>query len=348
MSPSRLLLPLLVLLVSGCSELGYYAQATRGQMDILAAREDISELIADSDTPDALRQRLQLAQDIRSFAIDSLALPDSEAYTSYTATGRKYVVWNVLAAPAYDLSLKTWCFPVAGCVAYKGFFTREAAVELEQQLANEDYDTFLYGVSAYSTLGWFADPVLDTFIDYPDIALASLLIHEMAHQVVYVKDDSSFNEAFATAVEQAGVREWISANATDVEARQYLEKLERNNRITEMILAFREELATAYTTTADSELEQTKREMFAELSDRYAGIVADQGGTRYYDWWFSQDLNNAHLSAVSTYFRLVPAFTAALESAGSYSAFYELVAEKAELPREERDRWIEELLNKSG
>ena len=233
-------MPLLVLLVSGCSELGYYAQATRGQMHILGAREDISELIADSNTPDTLRQRLQLAQDIRSFAVDSLALPDTAAYTSYTATGRKYVVWNVLAAPAYDLSLKTWCFPVAGCVSYKGYFTRGGALALEQQLASENYDTFLYGVSAYSTLGWFADPVLDTFIDYPDISLASLLIHEMAHQVVYVKDDSSFNEAFATAVEHAGTKEWIRTGAAPQEATRYLEVQDRNDRITEMILQFRE------------------------------------------------------------------------------------------------------------
>ena len=287
-------------------------------------------------------------QDIRSFAVDSLALPDTAAYTSYTATGRKYVVWNVLAAPAYDLSLKTWCFPVAGCVDYKGYFTRDDAANLEQQLASENYDTFLYGVSAYSTLGWFADPVLDTFIDYPDVSLASLLFHEMAHQVVYVKDDSAFNEAFATAVEQAGVEQWIATGASPLGAARYKENRDRNIRIREMILEFREELAAAYASVPQSELEQTKREMFADLSDRYATLAARGEGTRYYDWWFTQDLNNAHLSAVSTYFRLVPAFTRALEDSGSYAAFYELVAAKARLPRDERDRWIEGLLEEPG
>ena len=195
--------------LSACGNISYYYQATKGQLELLRKRTPVSQLIDDPSTPAALRQRLILADEIRGFGIGQLRLEDSKGYSQYSDVGRKYVTWNVVAAPQYAIHPKTWCFPIAGCVAYKGFFSQSQASEEADLLREQGYDVLLYGVSAYSTLGWFADPLLNTFINYPDTDLAALLFHELAHQIVYVKDDSAFNEAFATAVEIEVLNRWL-------------------------------------------------------------------------------------------------------------------------------------------
>ncbi len=354
--PPRILMPILFALVgltmSGCSELGYYAQAAKGQIKILAQREDIDELIAHPQTAAELRRRLQRVAEIRKFAITQLGLPDNNAYTSYHATQREYVVWNVLAAPKYSVSLKNWCFPIAGCVAYKGYFSQSGAAKLQQRLQQQGYDTFLYGVSAYSTLGWFSDPVLDTFIDYPQDALAGLLFHELAHQVVYVKDDSAFNEAFATAVEHAGLSLWrarLIGQGDDVppslhQVRAQKERL-NEREITAMVLEFRQQLEQMYQVTPESDLAEQKQNLFKQLKNRYKEMQLNGQGTPFYDWWHTLDLNNAHLAAVSTYHEQVPGFTQALENAASFPDFYTLIKEISKLPKNERDLWLKQLID---
>ena len=343
MSLTRILLLLLCTALTGCGQTGYFAQAAKGQWDIISARQEIEQLLDDPQLDSKLRQQLELIQEIREFASNQLDLPDNRSYRYYSKTGRPYAVWNVVATPRYQISPKTWCFPFAGCVAYKGYFTEKDAAELNIKLIDQGYDTFLYGVSAYSTLGWFSDPILDTFVNYSENSLAELIFHELAHQVVYVKDDSSFNEAFATAVGERGLQEWIKHKHPDQDIAALVENNKRNAHITNLILKYRDRLAEVYEREAESKLAQSKAEIFSEMKNAYANIKQSGQGTRYYDWWFSLDLNNAHLSSVSTYYRLVPGFEKMLDQAGSFDNFYSAVAKKATLPKAEREAWLLEI-----
>ena len=342
MSLTRILLLLLCTGLTGCGQVGYFSQATKGQWDIIANRENIEQLLDHHQLDPQLRQQLALVRDIRAFASTELHLPDNMSYRYFSETNRQYVVWNVVATPRYDLTPKTWCFPIAGCVAYKGYFREADATAFNQILIDQDYDTFLYGVSAYSTLGWFSDPVLDTFVNYTEKSLAELIFHELAHQVVYVKDDSGFNEAFATAVGQRGQRAWMMHRYPNQGTGTLIENNRRNTKITDLVLSFRDQLAMIYEQRKEheSELAQMKSDIFSEMKQAYSNIQEQGQGTPYYDWWFSLDLNNAHLSSVSTYHRLVPGFESVLDQAGSFERFYALIEEQANLPRAERDAWL--------
>ena len=340
MSLTRILLLLLCTGLTGCGQAGYFAQAAKGQWDIISGREEIQQLLDDHQLDSDLRLQLGRVRDIREFASRQLHLPDNMSYRYYSETGRPYVVWNVVATPRYQLSPKTWCFPFTGCVAYKGYFAEIEASALNNKLIDEGYDTFLYGVSAYSTLGWFSDPVLDTFVNYTEESLAELIFHELAHQVVYVKDDSGFNEAFATAVGERGLHAWMKYQHPDQDIDALIEKNQRNAKITDLILEYRDQLATAYERETKSNLERVKNDIFSEMKRGYADIQQSGQGTPYYDWWFSLDLNNAHLSSVSTYHRLVPGFKKILDEAGSFESFYSLVEEQANRPQEEREAWL--------
>ncbi|MCY3768541.1 MAG: aminopeptidase [Gammaproteobacteria bacterium] len=343
MSRSRYLLPCLFAMLSACSQIGYYTQAVQGHWEIIAKREKISALVGSDDTPEDLKRKLTRVQDIREFASRVLALPDNRSFTYFTDTGRPYVLWNVVAAPAYHLSPKTWCFPVAGCVAYKGFFSEKDADEFNAGLVEQGLDTFQYGVSAYSTLGWFSDSVLNTHLHYPETSLAGLIFHELAHQVAYAKGDSDFNEAFATAVEVAGLEHWFSRHGTAEQYEAFLEDRKRNERITAMVLGFRARLAQRYENEPESALPHSKRALFSEMKSVYEEMKNRGEGTPYYDWWFTLDLNNAHLALLSTYHRHVPALQTALDRSGSFQEFYALIREKSRLPKSERDQWLSSL-----
>ncbi len=253
---------LLLFGIGGCAQMDYYLQAARGQYRIVADREPVKDLVAAPDTPAELRDQLALAERLRGFAVERMDLGDNRGFTTYTDVGRDYVVWNVVAAPAYDLTPKTWCFPIAGCVAYKGFFSEADARNEADGLRAEQYDVITYGVRAYSTLGWFSDPLLNTFIDYPEADLAAIIFHELAHQVIYVKDDSAFNEAFATAVELWLVEEWLSRNANPEKAREIRERQSRQAAITAMVLDYRDRLDAAY---REPDRETRKPALFEEM-----------------------------------------------------------------------------------
>src|SRR3954465_2418144 len=217
----RLVLAISLLLLGGCETLSYYKQAIGGQLEILHAARPIDTWLADPGTPAALRERLQLAQRIRGFASTQLALPDNASYASYAELGRAYVVWNVFAAPRLSVEPKKECFPFTGCVSYRGFFSEEDARRHVEGLQAEGYDVYVGGVVAYSTLGWFNDPLLSTFIRYPEAQLARLVFHELAHQVVYAHDDTAFNESFAVAVEEEGVKRWLQAEGRVAELEDF-------------------------------------------------------------------------------------------------------------------------------
>ncbi len=319
----------LAVLAASCGSMRYYSQAVWGGAGVLVKRRSIDRLLEPGRAQvlsAATRERLRLALEIRDFASRELALPDNRSYRSFADLGRPYAVWNVVAAPHLSLEPKTWCYPFAGCAAYRGYFDERTARRYGDRLAAQGYDVRVGGVAAYSTLGWFADPVLNTFLDYADADLAALIFHELAHQVAYVKDDSAFNESFATAVEVAGVRRWLRSQDRSDELAAFERGRERRRDLNRFLVEVREELAAVYRSEDSDERKLVlKAEVFRSLAARYrrdlvpvwraAGNGAAVGGESDMGGWLSR-LNNADLVSVATYNDLVPAFHALLESSG--------------------------------
>ncbi len=329
--------------ISSCAQLGYYYQAVKGQSQLLNKRQPVDQILADPDTPETLKHQLSKAEEIRLFGIQHLGLGDQGNFTQYADLNRKYALWNVVAAPEFSIEPKTWCFPVAGCVSYKGFFDQALALREQETLRGQGFDVLVYGVTAYSTLGWFDDPLLNTFIHYPDNELAALLFHELSHQVLYVKDDSDFNEAFATAVEYAMLSRWLKKQGKDEQVELIKSNRDKQNRITELVLGFRKQLQSAY---VGENPDREKIRLFDQMKRQYSEIKASGEGTPYYDWWFSQPLNNAYLLTVSTYFRLVPAFSNMIaEHDGDLQAFFDYSRNLARQPKETRDKTLQRYLN---
>ncbi|MEQ9563317.1 MAG: aminopeptidase, partial [Woeseiaceae bacterium] len=261
-----------VLMLEGC----YYFQAARGQMDLLRRRQPIDELIADNSIPQELRERLVLVNDARQFAVDELNLPDNDSYRSYADLERDFVVWNVVAAPEFSLEPKQWCYPVAGCVAYRGYFAEEAARKLASKLESQGFDVMVGGVPAYSTLRRFADPVLNTMMRWSDDDLVATLFHELAHQVVYVKDDSQFNESFATTVAQTGLERWREHRGEDGLPENWQERRRVSAELVTLAISTREKLETLYDSGMDeSMMRERKHAILQELADD-AQAVADR------------------------------------------------------------------------
>ena len=330
---------------SGCSDIEYYWQGIAGQTDLLARAKPIPEVIATTSDA-ALKGRLIRAQEIRAFASRELGLPDNRSYTSYADLGRPYAVWNVFAAPELSLTPRQWCFPVAGCVNYRGYFTEaDARTEAARLVANGD-DVHVSGIPAYSTLGYFDDPVLSTFVRYREVDLARLLFHELAHQVVYVKDDTAFNESFAVAVEEAGVARWLAHEAKvrgEAERATLTAELQRGRELRaefrKMIGTTRERLTALYASSAtDEEKRAGKAEAFAALRAAYDAQKTATGGGVSFDRWFAGGANNAGIAAMALYADRVPQFTAILAAEnGDLPRFYARVKALGELPPAERE-----------
>ena len=320
-----------VLALSGCETLSYYAQAVGGHLDLLGRARPVGELLADPQTPQALRERLALARAVREFASRELKLPDNASYRSYADLGRPYAVWNVVAAPEFSLEPVRSCFPVAGCVAYRGFFAQGDAERHAQALRARGNDVFVYGVPAYSTLGRFDDPLLSTFIAYPEAEFARLVFHELAHQLVYVRDDSTFNESFAVAVEREGVRRWLAAGNRAAELRATLEAQRRAEEFARLLEVAKERLARLYLLRlAPEATRERKRREFAALKEHYLALKGGWGGYSGYDRMFGAEPNNAVLASFATYTALLPAFERLLAAeGGDLERFYARVRELA-------------------
>lgn len=331
-----------VCLTSGCSTLGYYAQAMNGHLDLLQRARPVADWVADPATPEALRQRLLLSQRMRDFAVTELKLPDNRSYRHYADLQRPSVVWNAVAAPELSLSLKTWCFPVVGCVGYRGYFTREPAEALAGQLKAEGWETSVYGVPAYSTLGrtdWLGgDPLLNTFLQWPEGELARLIFHELAHQVAYADDDTTFNESFATAVERMGGERWLQRHAS-FETRQEYEALDaRRQDFRQLTTRYRDEFAALYASNATDAAKRTRKaELMAALQAEYAQLKAQRwNGFAGYDGWFAR-ANNAAFGVMAAYHELVPEFERLFDrSGGDFARFYAEVRVLAALPKADR------------
>ena len=338
---------LICLTVSGCSSLSFYYQSVAGQMELLVKREPINEILEDPEQNAELKAKLAMVLEMRTFASEHLALPNNDSYRSYVDLGRPYVLWNVFAAPEFSFDMKQWCFPVAGCVNYRGYFTEADAKHYADQLATESYDVYVGGVPAYSTLGWFDDPVLNTIIRRSEIRLAGLLFHELAHQQLYVPGDTAFNEGFATAVEEEGVKRWLSHRGAEVNIEEIKQQQQRHKDFVELVGNVRDRLKALYKLKlADTEMRARKKVIIADMLSEYEKIKTRWDGYNGYDRWFAKDINNAQLAAVATYQDYVPAFSQLLQQhGGDFRAFYQAAAELAELEKPEREHAIQKLLS---
>jgi predicted aminopeptidase len=340
------------LCLSGCANVGYYWQSIAGHLHIMNAARPVRELVVEPQTPETLRARLELSQRIRDFASRELKLPDNPSYRRYADLHRRAAVYNVTAAPAYSLELKTWCFPVTGCVGYRGYYDEAKARAEAGELAAQGYETNVYPVTAYSTLGlmnWAGgDPLLNTFINYPEGELARLVFHELAHQVLYVKNDTTFNESFATAVERLGGQHWLRTQADDRARADYAAFDGRRRLFRELSRRTRERLETLYETPGIGfeAKEEGKRRIMEQFRAEYEQMKArsgvDPARWRGYDRWV-REANNAFFGAQAAYDELVPGFEALFRSVGGdWQRFYDAARQLSELPKQQRHDRLKE------
>ncbi|HUX74207.1 MAG TPA: aminopeptidase [Steroidobacteraceae bacterium] len=320
---------------SGCYEL----QAAIGQAQLMHRREPIARVIADPKTPAALRRELEEATSIRNFASRDLGLPDNGSYRSYAALNRKFVVWNVFAAPEFSLQAKRWCYPFVGCVVYRGYFRRREAREFAGHLRAAGMDVSVQGVAAYSTLGHFDDPILSTMTGWSDVELASIIFHELTHQLLYVPNDTPFDEGLAVLVERQGVRRWLQAQGRARDLAEYSIAERRYRQVIALLTGARRALRELYAAPLGAAaMRAKKRAEFAALRAAYRRLAAHWGENAPFAGWFGRNINNADLASIATYQQCVPGFARLLARAGGdFAEFFRRVREIAKLPRAQRD-----------
>jgi len=337
-------------LLSGCSSAGYYAQSVQGQMEIWNLSRPISSVLADPDIAADVKDKLRLALEIRRFAVDQLYLPDNDSYTEFVDLRRSYAVWSVFAAPELSLLPQEWCFLVVGCVTYRGYFDKQDALDFARQFADEGYDVYVGGIPAYSTLGWFDDPIPNTILKYRDEEFSGLIFHELAHQVAFAKGDTVFNESFATTVERIGVGRWLAATGNPSQIDEYRLRNQRNQRIVDLILDFRARLDAVYgAAMTDSDKRVRKQSVIQELKGAYTQTTRNWPGYSGYRYWFAQPINNAQLLSVATYSDLVPAFEKLLDQhQGDLPRFYAAAKALADMEKPQRRAALEKLRGQNG
>lgn len=316
--------------------MGYYSQLASGQLRLLQAREPIDQVIADPARDPTLRAHLAEARAARTFASAQLHLPDNKSYRLYADIGRPFVVWNVFATPEFSLAPQNHCFPIAGCVAYRGYYSQGAARGEAALQRLRGMDVAIGGVEAYSTLGWFNDPILSSMMHWGDERLATLIFHELAHQRFYVKDDTEFNESFATFVEQQGTRQWRASRGL---APDNGKRMRQREQFIQLVLDTRQRLEQLYTQPLPAEqMRQRKGEEFQRLRSNYEQLRDTQwAGDKYFDAWVYAPLNNARLLPFGLYSQWVPAFAALFQQeGGDWVAFYAAVEKLGSLPIDER------------
>jgi len=336
------LFALLAIVLVSCETVGYYSQAARGQLTIVFAREDIQHLIERPDLSQELAGKFAKVMDIREFAESELGLPVGGNYSSYVDVEREHVVWNVFAAPEFSVDPVNWCYPIAGCVAYRGYFSQQSALSYAAKLEEDGFDVYTGGVDAYSTLGWFEDSLLSTVLNRADYQLAGLIFHELAHQLVYLPGDTTFNESFATAVEREGVRRWLAKSNKDFNIDAALLDYDRQQQFVDLVGGYRDRFESLYQLEINqSSMRSQKLELQQTLREEYAVLKQQWQGYEGYDGWFSRSLNNAQLSTVASYNDLLPFFAAVFEQSNQdFSTFYAEVSRLAALPEQERDELV--------
>ena len=337
-------------LLGGCASIDYYLQSIGGQMDVWRRERPIDDWLADPGTQDALKHKLARVLEIRGFASRELQLPENGSYRRYADLQRPYVVWNVFAAEEFSLEPKQSCFLFAGCVGYRGYFSHDDAERYAAGLRAQGFDVYVGGVPAYSTLGWFNDPVLNTFVGYPDTELARIIFHELAHQLVYVKDDSVFNESFAVTVENEGVRRWLAAHGDPAKRAVFDAAQRRRHEFLALMERYRHRLGALYKSeAAEQEKRAGKRAAFDAMLAEYRALKAQWGGYAGYDAIVGEQPNNAALASVAIYTRFVPAFVALLDAEQrDLARFYAAVRDIGRLGKSERDARLHALAPVTG
>jgi predicted aminopeptidase len=349
-------------MLSGCRAIGYYAQAIKGQCQVLARQEPVAKVLTNATTPEALRRQLLLTTKLRAFAERELSLPVNGHYRRYADLGRPFVVWNVQAAREFSLQPKTWWYPIVGNLEYRGYFSREGAEDYARYLEGRGYDIFVGGISAYSTLGWFKDPLLNTFVFDPEPILAETLFHELAHQRAFAGGDTDFNEAFATTVGEEGAKRWLRAGADQSLLTNYLAQLQRTREFVALTGKARQQLESLYgdwrndrgevraarhpPSLPPETLRQRKEAILEELRRDYQNLNLRWGGTGEDDAWFERLANNAQLNSVAAYYDLVPAFERLLKLGGNdLEKFYAAVGRLAKMSTHDRHAWMLNLVD---
>lgn len=339
----------LLLTLAACSRLLYYVDMAEGHIELMSARQPIAKLLADPATDARLRERLGQVLVARRWAVTRLQLPDNGSYTEYADLGRSYVVWNVFATPELSLQPREQCFLFAGCLAYQGFYTENEAAEQAAELGGRGDDVYVGGVSAYSTLGWFDDPVLNTMLQWSDATLIGTVFHELAHQQLYVQNDTRFNESYAAFVEQQGLSEYLGEHPQTIQGDPAARG--RRTQFVRLMLAARQRLEDLYASPlGDDEKRQRKKQEFERLRNEYQRMrdEAWAGDARYDEWFLRMPLNNARLLPFGLYDEDVPAFAALFEQNGrDWKRFHAAAKVLANLKEPERRARIETLMRRS-
>ncbi len=342
-NPLKLVLLLIISIVLiSCETVSYYTQAARGQLAIVFAREDLQRLLSEEDLSPPLREKFGKVLQIREFAERELLLPVGENYLTYVDVEREHVVWNVFAAPEFSTEAQNWCYPIAGCVSYRGYFSELAAIRYAEQLKAEGFDVYTGGVDAYSTLGWFQDSLLSTVLSREDYQLAGLIFHELAHQLVYLPGDTTFNESFASTIEQEGLRRWLLSNDQVETIDTAVTDRDRQQQFVQLVIEYRDKLDALYKKEMTaSVMRSEKTQLQSQLREAYQKLRQEWQAYAGYDGWFSQPLNNAQLSTVGSYNDMVPFFTGLLQQFNQNLAlFYKEVKRIAELSDADREALI--------
>jgi len=329
---------------TGCAGPGYYFQAVGGHLKLMHARQKVADLLADPGTDPELVRRLGKARDLLAFADTRLGLPADDSYSTYVRTGRSAVVWNVVATPEFSLEPRRWCFPVAGCVPYRGYFNLGKAQQFAQKLRRKELDVSVRGASAYSTLGWFSDPLLDTMLSTDDLHLAATLFHELAHQRLYVKGDTAFNEAYATFVGQQGVRDYLASIGKPGQLAGWQTRIEAQAAFSNLQSDTRAKLSKLYAgNTTPQDKRAAKRRIFDAMRENYRQLVRDEWhGHDYFGSWFARTVNNADLALFADYHEGICAFDRLYQAAhADYQEFHSLAARQANKPFDGRRQWLE-------
>ena len=334
-----MLVAIALLALQGCIGLGYYAETANGHLEILAAREPVDEIQSDPTASAHLRAQMTTAAEMRQFAVNELALPDNASYETYVDVGRGYVSVAVFPAPEFSLELATWCFPIFGCVPYRAFFWEDNARKTAMALRDDGLDVYVTGVTAYSTLGWTPDPLLNTMLGFGDAHLAAVMFHELAHQQVYVRNDSAFNEAFAVTVEIEGVKKWFRKTGDQKELADYERSRKRQRDFLALVDEARQALLKVYAGSADDASKRAaKAQAIADMQAKYTALRdGNWGGYDGYDGWFSRPINNAQLAASGIYNDMVPDFRRLFQSCGEdFARFHGAAAKLTKFGYEER------------
>jgi len=336
------LIVLALSLLQACSTLSYYQQAISGQMELLQKRKPIAAVIQDQGVDARIRKRLEMIVEARKFAVSELDLPDNDSYSEYADLGRPYALWNVFATAEFSLQPKQWCYPLFGCVSYRNYFSPVPAREYAEQLETEGLDVYVAGVPAYSTLGWFDDPVMNTMMHWQDYDLVSTLFHELAHQKFYVAGDTIFNESLAKAIEQEGLRRWMNQQSDNERFQDYLQDAQRERQFIDMVLKTRNKLEDLYQSSLSSEsMSIRKLEILRGLRADYRQLRQQWGGYDAYDQWIFSGVNNAKIQSIATYYDYVPAFEKMLQRhQGDLQPFYAELRHIMTLTQKERRDYL--------